>query len=388
MKRILILSSEFPPGPGGIATHAYQIASALAEDGWDVQVLSPQDYADPMEIADFNQAQKFDIETLPSSDIKFFQNFSRFWKITKAILSFNPDLVMASGSRAIWITALLSALRNKHWVLVGHGSEFGAQQGLGAWLTRIGGNRASRVICVSRYTQKTLRDFGITKPPSTVIHNGADQTRFYPLPTQQVVEFRKNHAVSDSFLLLTVGNVSDRKGQEVVIRALPAVKEKIPNIQYWMVGLPKEQQKLEGVASSLDVSENILFWGRVADPFLLKIYNSCDLFLMTSRQLPSGDFEGYGIAVIEAALCRKTAVVSQNSGLAEAVQDGLTGLTVSQDDSAATAEAVLLLAQDSHMRDELSSNAYKNALQNLTWDQVTKEYIRLLEDVINGHKQL
>ena len=382
MKRILFLSSEFPPGPGGIATHAYPIASALAENGWDVQVLSPQDYADPVEVAAFNQAQKFNITTLPSIGVKLFQNFNRFWKITRFIFNFNPDLVMTSGSRAIWIMALLSALRNKPWVLVGHGSEFGAQKGLGAWLTRIGGNRASLVICVSRYTQKTLRDFGITKPPSNVIHNGADQTRFYPLPAQQVVEFRKKHAVSDSFMLLTVGNVSDRKGQEVVIRALPAVKEKIPNIQYWMVGLPKEQEKLKRIANSLGVSENIRFWGRVADPLLLKIYNSCDMFLMTSRQLPDGDFEGYGIAVIEAALCRKAAVVSQNSGLAEAVQDGLTGLTVPQDDPAKTAEAVRLLAQDSHLRHELSSNAYKNALQNLTWDQVTKEYISLLEDVI------
>ena len=44
------------------------------------------------------------------------------------------------------------------------------------------------------------------------------------------------------------------------------------------------------------------------------LYNACDLFVMTSRQLSDGDFEGYGIAVIETALCGKAAVVSDNSG--------------------------------------------------------------------------
>ncbi len=71
-----------------------------------------------------------------------------------------------------------------------------------------------------------------------------------------------------------------------------------------------------------------------------------DVFVMTSRHANDGDFEGYGIAVIEAALCGTPAVVSDNAGLVEAISPGTTGLTVPPDDPAATSNAILSLLGD------------------------------------------
>src|SRR6185436_4414496 len=58
---ILIVSSEFPPGPGGIGTHAHQLASGFASLGWKPLVLTSQDYASDEEIGRFNQAQPFPV---------------------------------------------------------------------------------------------------------------------------------------------------------------------------------------------------------------------------------------------------------------------------------------------------------------------------------------
>lgn len=386
MPRMVILSSEFPPGPGGIGTHACQLARDFANHGWAVQVISPQDYAIESEITAFNQAQNFKITRLPSHRFKLLQDLKRFWTALKAVREFKPDLVMASGARAIWLAAILQRWHQTPWVLVGHGTEFGSRKILGARLTRWAGNRASQVICVSRYTQQALMDLGISRPPSLVIHNGADHQRFYPLPESQAAAFRQAQGVSESCILLTVGNVSDRKGQEVVIRALPIVKKDIPAIQYWMAGLPSEQKKLTDLAAHLGVGDNIRFWGRVTDATLLNLYNACDLFLMTSRQLADGDFEGYGIAVIEAALCGKTAVVSDNSGLAEAVADGVTGLTVPQDDPQAVADAILFLFHNNQTCEQLSDNAYQNAVQNQTWNKVLGHYRIALKKILDNQE--
>ena len=57
--KILIISSEFPPGPGGIGTHAYQLARNFALASHEVQVLSSQDYAAEEEIFNFNGSQSF-----------------------------------------------------------------------------------------------------------------------------------------------------------------------------------------------------------------------------------------------------------------------------------------------------------------------------------------
>jgi phosphatidylinositol alpha-1,6-mannosyltransferase len=232
-----------------------------------------------------------------------------------------------------------------------------------------------------------MQNLGISKPPCTVIHNGADHQQFHQLTEAEIEEFRQQKGADAQFVLLTVGNVSDRKGQEVVIRALPEMTASTPNVVYWMAGLPQEQAKLESIALDLGVSDHIRFWGRMSTETLLQLYNACDLFLMTSRQCEDGDFEGYGIAVIEAALCGKTAVVSDNSGLAEAVQDGVTGLLVPQNDPDQTAQAILRLIKDPELRQKLEIQATENALTHQTWEKVGARYVEVFEEILKRVNQ-
>jgi glycosyltransferase involved in cell wall biosynthesis len=102
---------------------------------------------------------------------------------------------------------------------------------------------------------------------------------------------------------------------------------------------------------------------------------------MTSRQLADGDYEGYGIAVIEAALCGKAAVVSDNSGLAEAVDDGQTGLLVKQNDSEAVAEAICRLIEDPQELNTLSKNALSKASKQ-TWSKISAVYLDIFAEII------
>ena len=64
-KQVLIISSEYPPGPGGIGHHAYSLSKALHVEGYSLKVLSPADYATPAEILHFNQSQPFEVERYP-----------------------------------------------------------------------------------------------------------------------------------------------------------------------------------------------------------------------------------------------------------------------------------------------------------------------------------
>jgi len=381
--RLLILSSEFPPGPGGIGTHAFHLASQLAYRGLELHVLSPQDYASEKEISAFNASQPFEITRLLSMRNKLIQSYTRYKTVRQAVKTFKPDLMIASGSRAVYLVALLTLFRKTPWLVIGHGTEFGARNIVQKTLTRIACNQANGIICVSDYTKQVVEALGVNKPPIFVIHNGADQNAFYQLPGDEVTEFRKNAQVSGKFVLLTVGNVSDRKGQEVVIRALPGILDQVPNAVYWMAGLPQKQAPLTSLADQLGVAHAIRFWGKVPLEQLRMLYNACDLFLMTSRQLADGDFEGFGIAVIEAALCGKPAVVSDNSGLAEAVIDNQTGLLVPQNDPVATAQAVINLAQNPALLSAMATQAYHQAIAHQTWDHVGSLYLDVIHKIIN-----
>ena len=381
-KRIIFLSSEFPPGPGGIGTHAYQIARFLHNQGLIVTVLSPQDHVNDESIEKYNCDQPFEIVRLEPKKVRILSIIHKLNKIIATINQFHPDLIIASGVRAAQIIGLLSVVFHVPWIAVGHGSEFGHKRSLKTFFTRFVFNKANAIISVGKYTQKAMENIGIKNPVNTIIHNGADQNQFFRLTSQEIDQFRKDNYVQKKFVLLTVGSVTDRKGQEVVIRALPKMLERNPNIVYWMAGLPQELDKLTQLAEELNVRQSLKFWGTVSNDDLVKLYNTCDLFVMTSRQLADGDFEGFGIAVIEAALCGRTAVVSGDSGLEEAVHNGITGCVIPQNDPEELAKIVFQLASDNLILEEFSQNAYNNALNNQTWDKVGVQYLKLVEKVL------
>ncbi len=66
--RLLILSSEFRPGPGGIGTHAYELAKTLTVCGWEITVLSPQSFEKNSVIGEFNKKQPFKIINLRTGE--------------------------------------------------------------------------------------------------------------------------------------------------------------------------------------------------------------------------------------------------------------------------------------------------------------------------------
>ena len=106
---------------------------------------------------------------------------------------------------------------------------------------------------------------------------------------------------------------------------------------------------------------------------------------MTSRHTKE-EFEGYGISVVEAALCGKLSVVSKNSGLLEAIVDQKTGMAVEEGNVEKLAEAVCDLLQDQTLRDRLSENAYERAMSEQLWEHAVEKYASLCRKIIDGVK--
>lgn len=376
---LLILTSEFPPGPGGIGTHAYQLAHQLSLLGWEVTVIAKQDYASREEVAKFNAQQTFTVLSVPNAFAKPFDALNR-WRIArKAIAQHRPDLILGTGDRSVWVAA--AAHGSIPALAIGHGSEFGLK-GWQRIVTQWAFRQMNRVICVSDFTRKYMLREGFKPQSVSIIHNGADHTHFYPLPPETVTDFRTAQGWNQHKLLLTVGHVSERKGQRVMIESLPHILQRIPDVHYLIAGLPSLQDKFSALAAELGVGANVHFLGRVRHEQLRLLYNACDVFVMTSQHTQGGDFEGYGIAAAEAALCGKPAVVSGDSGLAEAVIDGRTGVIVPQRDPLATAEAVTTLLLNTDLRRQYGNNARIHAINHQTWEACAKAYDDCFRSII------
>ena len=267
---------------------------------------------------------------------------------------------------------------------VGHGSEFGKSSGWEHRLTCWAFQRATAVVTVSQHTRRWMNAGGIRPRLGRVIHNGADPERFTLLPATEAQRVRASLGLGDARLLLTVGNVTERKGQDVVIRALPAILARVPNTHYLMAGLPTNREPLGRLARELGVADHVHFLGRVEAERLVSLLNCCDVFVMTSQHTAGGDFEGFGIAAVEAALCGKPAVVSAGSGLTEAIVEGQTGLAVEEGNEAAVAGAVAALLTDEARRQRMGQSARERALTEQTWERSVAEYDALLREVVTG----
>lgn len=380
--QVLILSTEFPPGPGGIGAHAYQLAQHLARRGWRVHVAAPQPYVSAAEQQAFNARQPFQISTLAERSGGRWWWLKRLQQINQLAGEMQPDVIVASGSRALWTAALLTLRSQIPWLAVGHGTEFLSRSPLVRRLNRWAVRRATAVVAVSDYTAGLVRELAAPKPERmSVILNAADGERFQT--GLDTADLRTQLGLGNRGVLLTVGNVSERKAQDVVIRALPDVLRRFPDLVYLIAGLPTRRAEFEQLAQQLGVADHVRFLGMVEAEMLPRLYNLADLFVLVSRKAADGDVEGYGIVVQEAALCGLPAVVSKDCGLEEAIQDGVTGLAVPPDDPQATAAAILSLFGDEARQKRMGEQAQQLA-RSATWEARIAAYDKLLRELIGS----
>ena len=102
--------------------------------------------------------------------------------------------------------------------------------------------------------------------------------------------------------LLTVARLEDEyKGHDVVLRALTAIRERVPDVTWVVVGEGSLRPRLEGLAAKYGVEEQVRFLGDLSDEERDRWYRSAHVFVMPSRLPPDGGGEGFGIVYLEAA---------------------------------------------------------------------------------------
>ena len=378
-KNILIISTEFPPGPGGIGSHAFSIASGFQSHGWEVTVVTEQNYATDNEIEDFNKNQKLNIIRLfPSPSL--FTLFVKIIKLMNVAIREKNRVIIGTGKHGSWFAFIVAKLLFKKCILIGHGTEFSISMSKKSKrINKFIYSHANGLISVSDYTAEVTRKEGIRNKKMKIIHNGADGKNYFKLDTKYIEEFKTNNSLVNQRIIVTVGNLSNRKGQEWVIRSLPNILKHHPTTHYYCIGLPTLEHKLTELSKELGVENHVHIMGRLDLSEVRLWLNTCDLFAMTSVH-DSGDFEGFGISVIEAALCGKTSIVTNESGVIESIVQNYTGFGVPERNPEAIAEKVNELFSNENLLQKFNLNAYNRANKNYTWENQIKEYIDYLQN--------
>ncbi len=367
-KRILITCSEFPPLPGGIGNHAYNLALELSKNAYDVHVLT--DYRTPPHNREseyvFDKAQPFSIHRTEFFRFKPLVYISRLLLLIQLVYRLKPTKVFVSGKFQLWMGGLLAALGNRTlYIPVVHGSELKAGNRWSRLLSKLSVNRFNTLIAVSNFTKTQTQK--LTTKPITVINNG------FGIPNH--LKPRTN-ATANSLKLVTVGSVTRRKGQHNIVEAMPQLIQLFPSFEYHMIGLPSEIASIQKRASELQITNHLIFHGPLSDADKFKQIQDCHLFMMLSEHLPDGDFEGFGIAVLEANALGLPAIGSTNSGIADAIAPYKSGLLVNPHDTTAITQAIQTIAGN---YEQYSRSAIQHA-NTFRWEQVIKQYLKLLHE--------
>ena len=197
-----------------------------------------------------------------------------------------------------------------------------------------------------------------------------DTQLFQPAPRDDAVRERLGWDGRAS--LLTVGRLQKRKGHDMLISALPRIRESIPEVVYAVVGGGEELPALQRLVEKMNLGDNVQFLGELSDADLINCYQQCDLFVLPNRQL-GGDIEGFGIALVEAQACGKAVVAGDSGGTRETMQIPTTGLVVDCDTPSALEKLVIELLGDRARLEAMGEAARRWAVSQFDWEARSQE---------------
>ncbi len=128
---------------------------------------------------------------------------------------------------------------------------------------------------------------------------------------------RSEYASESSFIMTFVGELSRRKNQEFLIRALPSLAEELPGVVLWLVGEGEEHEKLAELARELGVADMVVFLGERRD--------ACDFIRASDLYVTSASVEGMPQNLIEALGAGKTVLASRIKGHEDLIVDSIDG---------------------------------------------------------------
>jgi phosphatidylinositol alpha-1,6-mannosyltransferase len=212
---------------------------------------------------------------------------------------------------------------------------------------------------------------------------GVDSDVFTPDADGRAV--RQRYGLGDRPVIVCVSRLMPRKGQDVLIRALPRVLRRVPDAALLLVGGGPYRGDLDKLVREHGVEGDVVFTGSVPWPELPAHYAAGDVFAMPCRTRNRGlDVEGLGIVYLEASAAGLPVVAGSSGGAPDAVREGITGHVVEGEDVDAVATRLIERLSDPQGSQAMGQRGREWVQQEWSWGRQAQRLTDLLTPVPDG----
>ena len=377
MEKILCITNDFGPRAGGIETFVIGLIERLPH-GTVIVYTSAQENSAPY---DLKWLQNFGVEVvrdkskilLPTPGVAYCVNaLVRERKITTVFFGAAAPLgLLSKGLRRAGV---------KEIVALTHGHE--------VWWSKVFpftlamksiSRQVNNLTYLGEFTRNAISK-SVTKVAAqsmVKIAPGIDTDHFSP---QDARDLRNELGLTEKKVIVSVGRLVHRKGQDVLIEAMPAIIKDVPEAHILMIGEGPYRSYLENRVKALGIQERVTFIGRIQYADLPRYICVGDLFVMPSRSRLAGlEVEGLGIVYLEASACGLPVIAGDSGGAPDAVLEGQTGLVVDGTSKSDVAAAVVELLLDPDRSKAMGIRGRQWIIQEWRWEIWSARFAELLK---------
>jgi phosphatidylinositol alpha-1,6-mannosyltransferase len=372
-KNILVITNDFGPRTGGIETFVMGLLERIVDH--KVVVFTSQQ-GDTSEY-DQQWFKKFGVQVIRDRS-KILLPSLRVAKRAKEIAQMHNIEVVVFGAAAP-LALMAPKLRKagvKKIIALTHGHE--------VWWARIFpfnlamkriGNSVDHLTYLGEFTRQAISRSLSQKSIDSMVKIAPGIDTFHFSPQADATQRRTELGLESKKIIISVGRLVHRKGQDKLIQAFPTIVREIPNAHLLIVGEGPYRAHLEKLVEKLSLKANVTFVGRIFYNNLPSYLSASDVFVMPSRSRFFGlEVEGLGIVYLEASACAIPVVAGVSGGAPDAVQEGITGLCVDGTNIGQIAEAVIHICSDSKRATKMGLAGRNWVIEQWQWEIWSKQF--------------
>ena len=368
MTRVLLVTNDFPPRRGGIQSYLHELVGQLLQSGGE--------YAMTVYAPKWKGCEGFD-EAARATGYEVVRHPTTLMLPGPGVDDRMRRLIADNDIETVWFgaaapLALLAPRARgagaRRVIASTHGHEVGwSMLPLARNALRRIGDGTDVVTYVSRYTRGRFASAFGPNASLEYVPPGVDTDRFSPDPAARA-EMRSRYGLGDRPVIVCLSRLVPRKGQDMLIRALPAIRERVDGAALVIVGGGPYMETLRRLASETDMTEHVVFTGGVPGVELPAHHAMADVFAMPCRTRGAGlDVEGLGIVFLEASSTGVPVVAGDSGGAPETVWEGETGRIVDGTDVGQIATAITEILVDPDRAARMGAEGRRWAVDNWQW---------------------